>query len=208
MAGTTKTVVFDFDGVINSYKSGWTGEGVDVIVDEPVAGIKEVIDELRQRGYEVAIVSSRCQEQKGIDAINSWLNLYNIKVDKVCATKLPAIVYVDDRAINFNGKTEGLVEKICTFRSWTEPQSNSKFKDILDRFNHEGTKYIVGTMYGGKYPQDKLTIISKDQLQLSKNCDSLLYVWAYPGPDYNEYRFEDYGLTWAFTPEDVYNSEN
>ena len=34
-----QTVVFDFDGVIHSYSSGWRGE--TVIPDEPVTGIKE-----------------------------------------------------------------------------------------------------------------------------------------------------------------------
>lgn len=40
-------IVFDFDGVINSYKSGWTG--VDVIPDEPVKGIKKVLDNLKEK---------------------------------------------------------------------------------------------------------------------------------------------------------------
>ena len=33
-----KTVVFDFDGVVHSYTSGWQGE--DTIPDPPVPGIK------------------------------------------------------------------------------------------------------------------------------------------------------------------------
>lgn len=34
-----QTVVFDFDGVIHSYTSGWKGE--TIIPDPPVPGIKE-----------------------------------------------------------------------------------------------------------------------------------------------------------------------
>ena len=36
-----KTVVFDFDGVIHSYTSGWKGESV--ITDPPVPRIKEAM---------------------------------------------------------------------------------------------------------------------------------------------------------------------
>ena len=43
------TIVFDFDGVIHSYTSGWKGE--NVIPDPPVPGIKEVIDDLKSEGY-------------------------------------------------------------------------------------------------------------------------------------------------------------
>ena len=53
-----KTVVFDFDGVIHSYKSGWQGE--NIIPDPPVNGIKKAIDEIRSAGYEVIVVSTRC----------------------------------------------------------------------------------------------------------------------------------------------------
>ena len=50
-------VVFDFDGVIHSYVSGW--KGATKIPDPPVAGIKEAIDDIRKAGYEVCVVSTR-----------------------------------------------------------------------------------------------------------------------------------------------------
>ena len=36
------TIVFDFDGVIHSYTSGW--RGLEVIPDPPVDGIREMIE--------------------------------------------------------------------------------------------------------------------------------------------------------------------
>ena len=42
------TVVFDFDGVIHSYTSGW--KGTAEIPDPPVPGIGEAITKLRQLG--------------------------------------------------------------------------------------------------------------------------------------------------------------
>lgn len=112
-----KTVVFDFDGVIHSYKSGW--KGATIITDEPVEGIKETIDTLRE-DFKVVIVSTRCFQEGGIAAINAWLEKYKIVVDDVLGEKPPAIVYVDDRAICFNGKTEGLVNEIKSFKNWIE----------------------------------------------------------------------------------------
>ncbi len=115
-----KTIVFDFDGVIHSYKSGWQGMGN--IPDEPVEGIKEIIDKLMEKGYEVAIFSTRCGSLEGYEAVRKWLNKYGIKVSRLCATKPPAIVYVDDRAITFDGNCEGLVDKIEAFKSWIEKE--------------------------------------------------------------------------------------
>lgn len=112
-----KTIVFDFDGVIHSYKSGW--QGIDVIPDPPVDGIKEVIDELRNKGYEVVIVSTRSAYPTGKFAMLEWLTKYDIMVDKISDIKPPALVYIDDRAITFDGNTDGLVEKICNFKPWT-----------------------------------------------------------------------------------------
>ena len=113
-----KTIVFDFDGVIHSYSSGWQGE--DIIPDEPVPGIKEAINDIRASGYEVVIVSTRCSSMVGMVAINTWLKNHNIEVDRLTAAKPPAIVYIDDRAICFDGKPETLLDKIKQFQPWYE----------------------------------------------------------------------------------------
>lgn len=113
-----QTVVFDFDGVIHSYTSGW--QGATQIPDPPVPGIKEAIEEIRSAGYEVVVVSTRCAEMHGATAVEAWLRAYGIEVDGVMATKPPAIVYIDDRAICFDGKTESLLGKIQAFKPWNK----------------------------------------------------------------------------------------
>lgn len=82
-----KTVVFDFDGVIHSYTSGWKGE--DVVADPPVPGIREAIAEIRAAGYEVVVVSTRCATEKGHGAVSAWLADNDILVDAVMMKKPP-----------------------------------------------------------------------------------------------------------------------
>lgn len=113
-----KTVVFDFDGVIHSYTSGWKGE--NVIPDQPVKGIKEAIDGIRAAGYEVVIVSTRCAYMSGKRAIHEWLEKHGIVVDDVRQEKPPAICYIDDRAICFDGHPETLLEKVQNFKPWNK----------------------------------------------------------------------------------------
>ena len=117
-----KTVVFDFDGVIHSYTSGW--QGIGVIPDKPINAIKEAIDDIRNAGYEVVVVSTRCREVKGIKAIEDWLKFYNIGVDGITADKPPAIVYIDDRAICFDGDAKSLLNKINDFKPWYAKEVN------------------------------------------------------------------------------------
>ena len=110
-----QTVVFDFDGVIHSYTSGW--QGAETIADPPVEGIREVIKELRN-DYIVAIVSTRRATSEGIEAITKWLQKNQIEVDLVAKEKPPAIVYIDDRAICFDGDCSTLKQRIDTFKPW------------------------------------------------------------------------------------------
>ena len=112
-----KTIVFDFDGVIHSYTSGW--KGYENIPDEPVEGIKEVIDELR-KDYHIVVVSSRCKTKEGMSAIIQYLRKHNIIVDVVMKVKPSAIVYIDDRAICFDGNTKNLLNQINNFKTWQE----------------------------------------------------------------------------------------
>ena len=113
-----QTVVFDFDGVIHSYTSGW--QGPSIIPDPPVPGIKEAIAEIRAEGYEVVVVSTRCATLDGLRAIKEYLERHGIEVDNICMEKPPAIVYIDDRAICFDGNPATLLGKIQTFKPWNK----------------------------------------------------------------------------------------
>lgn len=118
------TVVFDFDGVIHSYTSGW--RGVNTIPDPPVPGIEKALAELHET-YEIVVVSSRCSTQAGVDAINHWLYRNGLAqyVDKVCMEKPPALCYIDDRAICFDGHPEGLLNKIQEFKPWYQKEEKT-----------------------------------------------------------------------------------
>lgn len=113
-----KTVVFDFDGVIHSYKSGWRGE--TEIPDPPVPGIEKALQEIHEAGYEIIIVSTRCKLEQGKAAIENWLKAHRLDeyVDGVLKEKPPAIVYIDDRAICFDGRPETLLGKVQGFTPW------------------------------------------------------------------------------------------
>jgi hypothetical protein len=114
-----KTAVFDFDGVIHSYTSGW--KGATVIPDPPVPGIGAAIAEIR-KDYKVVVVSTRSETDEGREAIAEWLDHWDIFVDGISATKPPAVVYVDDRAIQFDGNSKELYQKISTFKTWQEKE--------------------------------------------------------------------------------------
>ena len=119
-----QTVVFGFDGVIHSYISGW--KGVGIASDPPVEGIREAIHEIRNAGYKVVVVSTRCRTDTGSIAVSKYLRKHDIHVDSIEAEKPPAIVYIDDRAICFDGKVENLLEQIQNFQPWTK-----KIKDAI-----------------------------------------------------------------------------
>lgn len=122
-------VVFDFDGVINSYLSGF--EGATIISDEPVNGIKEEIARIREE-YKVVVVSTRCYKDGGIEAIKEWLDKHGIVVDDVTSEKPPAIVTIDDRAIVFDGESDGLLEKIKKFQPWYRSKAEELYEKKVE----------------------------------------------------------------------------
>ena len=112
-----ETVVFDFDGVIHSYKSPW--QGADGIPDPPVEGIREAIADIRKL-YNVVVVSTRCIVPEGMKAVKDYLEKTGIEVDAVLAEKPPAVAYIDDRAICFDGEPSKLLSKITNFVPWNK----------------------------------------------------------------------------------------
>jgi len=115
-----KTIAIDFDGVINSYISGWQGE---TQTDAPVLSAMESISDLFNRGYKLIIFSTRAQSQEGIKTIREYIRKHaenNLLADSIEITdKKPiADMYVDDRAIPFTGDWKETLDKIETFKPW------------------------------------------------------------------------------------------
>ncbi|MCA9126431.1 MAG: hypothetical protein KDB22_05070 [Planctomycetales bacterium] len=110
---TRRTICLDFDGVIHSYRSGWCG--IESIPDPPIHGTDRAIERLRQE-YRVVVHSARCATQAGREAIENWLLKHQIVVDEVCEHKPPAMVYIDDRAIRFQGDWSNAIAELRQFR--------------------------------------------------------------------------------------------
>ena len=148
-----KTVVFDFDGVIHSYTSGWKGESV--ITDPPVPRIKEAISDIRLAGYEVVVVSTRCATKEGHGAVRAWLIDNEIEVDVVKTEKPPAVVYIDDRAICFDGNPDNLLNKIIGFEPWYKNTVKTN-ADRLDAMSiEEKAQFLHSIAYNRETPWSK-----------------------------------------------------
>ena len=118
-SGNINTIAIDFDGVINSFKSGWKGAE---FTDEPVNGAFEAINTLLNKGYNVVIYSTRAETAEGKNTIYNYLleNGINISEIEVTDKKPIALVYIDDRAIKFSGNWNETLDKIKDFKTWIE----------------------------------------------------------------------------------------
>jgi len=121
-------IAIDFDGVINSYKSGFVA--IDVIPDPPVPGSFDFIKEMVDAGYSVSIYSTRGQSESGRLGIEKWLEKYSmspelIKKLDIAKTKPIAKLYIDDRAWAFNGSFPTL-RQVDNFLPWHGGKSSSE----------------------------------------------------------------------------------
>lgn len=183
-----KTVVFDFDGVIHSYTSGWLGE--TTISDPPVPGIREALKEIHGAGYEVVVVSTRCATEKGKGAIEAWLYNNGLReyIDKVCKEKLPAIDYIDDRAICFDGHPENLLKKIQSFEPWYKMPTltpPNEWVSVYDRLPEPGERVLatdcgfVGEFYINKRGKWQRYNVNCSELLMALD---ILYWMPLPAP--------------------------
>lgn len=107
---TKKTICVDFDGVLNEY-NGYEEDDLG----EPLSGSQDFIKVLRKR-YEVVILTSRPKEQ-----VINWLRHNSFPSMKVTNRKVPAVAYIDDRAIQFNGSYKKVISQLNKFKPhWVE----------------------------------------------------------------------------------------
>lgn len=113
-----KTIAFDFDGVLAHY-DGWRGHNH---LGKPIPGMKDLLWELKESGWTIIIYTTR-----GNAEIQEWCERRNFPCDYVNFNpdiqgnnpgKPIADIYVDDRAIKFNGVPADLRRQIANFKTW------------------------------------------------------------------------------------------
>ena len=115
-----KRAMIDLDGTIHKYSKGFQdGE----IYDEPFDGAKEVIEWLKDNGYEIVIFTTRASKENAIEnngsneeqikKVGVWLKNNGIYFDRITAEKLGADFYIDDKAITIkNGNWNAVLHTI------------------------------------------------------------------------------------------------
>ena len=128
MSDRKPILCLDFDGVIHRYDSGW--KGADVIPDPMTDGAAEFLANAVEV-FRVAVFSSRSGQPLGIEAMQVWLRsqLYK-RMDREDADRIfgliewpkekpPAMVTLDDRAIQFRGFWPPL-DILRSFKTWQQ----------------------------------------------------------------------------------------
>ena len=96
----------DLDGVVHRYSKGFHD---GTLYDVPIAGAIDFIDRMKDK-YEIVIFTARISKHKQRFAkrskkkdVKKWLDKHGIHYDIITSDKLPAVAYIDDRAIEFKG---------------------------------------------------------------------------------------------------------
>lgn len=132
---TKPILCLDFDGVLHSYTSGW--KGTANIPDPPVAKMVPFLERAVAE-FNVQVFSSRSGQEGGLNAMQNWLRRH-IEEHYDCAfpgnprdfdsanalfheigwptEKPPAMVTIDDRAIQFNGEWPAIAW-LKAFQPW------------------------------------------------------------------------------------------
>jgi len=114
-----KKILVDLDRTLHQYSEGWSD---GTVYDPPIAGAREAMNELKERGYEIVIFSARTgkskpdwKEQERM--VREWLIKYDIPFDMITSEKLPAEFYIDDRAVRFEGNWAATLQVIKQLES-------------------------------------------------------------------------------------------
>lgn len=105
-----KVICIDFNGVLDTYE-GWKGESY-LYPMRP--GTKEFLEALKSQGYRLMVLTAMDKR-----IVKQWLKLNKINhlIEKVTNTKIPAIIYLDDRGLQFNGDYAQTLEAIKNFKT-------------------------------------------------------------------------------------------
>lgn len=109
------TVAVDLDGVLHAYH-GWKGPDV---MNGLNPGARDFLEALAKGGYTVVVYTSR-----PVEYVRPWLEEHDLAdlVADVTNIKPPAVAYIDDRAIRFNGDFDQALEDLALPVWWKVTQ--------------------------------------------------------------------------------------
>lgn len=109
-----RTICVDLNGTLDTY-TGWRGPHVWF---PPRPGAARFLAALRDRGFRVVILTTR-----DVTGTWAWLHQHGLAplVDDVTNQKIPAIAYVDDRAVRFTGDYDAVLRALEHFHPYWEP---------------------------------------------------------------------------------------
>lgn len=122
MAEKRYTVAVDFDGVLHSYTTPWSG--ADSCPDPPVPGAIEWLNSIAAK-FEVVVLTTRGDQEGGNTAVRAWLREHGYTGPdlRVTSQKVPALVYIDDRAYRFEGDNFPTADEVHRLIPWTKRDS-------------------------------------------------------------------------------------
>jgi hypothetical protein len=103
------TICLDFDGVLHGYSQGWHD---GTIYDPPTPGSVAAVRRLYDHGYNLVVCSCRASAPKQREDIRAYVRKHYGIIVTVSDTKPPAVVYIDDRAVEYRGDWDEVLEKV------------------------------------------------------------------------------------------------
>ncbi len=108
-----KRIMIDVDGVLHQYKNGWNNGKLENVI----SGAKEALTQLHKDGFEIVIFSTRASGENPntkqlTEELKKWLIKNKLYFDQITGVKLGAVLYVDDRALQFKGNWKDTMKEI------------------------------------------------------------------------------------------------
>jgi adenylylsulfate kinase len=112
-----RTVAIDFNGVLDQYV-GWLGPDHFY---PPRPDVGRFLGKLKEKGYTIVVMTAN-----DVDKVKEWLEKNDLMkyISEVTDKKVPALVYVDDRAIRFQGDFDITLSKIIHFKTFWETKEH------------------------------------------------------------------------------------
>ena len=135
-----KIISIDFDGVLHANTSGW--QAIDVIPYGPVPGAMAFLKALVEDGrFDVCVVSDRCSEWIGLDAIGTWLRKHLVEafgepgediadVIDIVASKPAASLTIDEYSFHEDGTWPDL-DKMAAPVPWNKKAAAAQEEPVF-----------------------------------------------------------------------------